>query len=442
MSHYQFIVIGNGLIGSAAGRYLSEWSHSVALIGPGEPADHATHTGVFSSHYDQGRLCRPRSVDPVWNVTSKEASSNYAKIEAASGIPFHVPVGRIHAKRYSPEERAELIGWLETVHEELGTDYKFFAAGDRSWKTLFPYLDYPDDYDLLYEPAPAGVVNPRQMRQAENEIARQNGADLIPEMVTQVTRSAAQVTVVTESGRTLTADKVLVACGAFTNFNNLLPRPIPLRMKTETMVWGTVSAETAERLKEMPGTGYDIDDPAIDDIYMAPPLLYPDGTYKIKMGCNTAHELWPETLEELQAWFRSGQSDLDKEPMERALRGQLPDVDFVDITTKRCIVTYTPSGYPTIDCVDRPTGGPGDTDSSGQDPQNLNEGRIYVAAGGNGTGAQGADTLGHVAAGLMFDGRWHPDLPRALFRADNGWGESEKKLTKAQARAMKGGQDG
>ncbi|MEM7335427.1 MAG: hypothetical protein AAF490_25335, partial [Chloroflexota bacterium] len=83
------------------------------------------------------------------------------------------------------------------------------------------------------------------------------------------------------------------------------------------------------------------------------------------------------------------------------------------------IVTYTPSGYPTID----------------QLPTDEN-GRLFVATGGNGTGAQGSDTLGRLAAGLMHDGRWIDTIPRQVFLASNNWGESDKKLTKAQARAM------
>ncbi len=418
MTHYQSIVIGNGLMGSAAGRYLAEWGHSVAIIGPGEPADHGTHTGVFASHYDQGRLCRKASRDPVWHPVALQATNNYPMLESESGIPFHGAVGRVHAGRPTDAERRELLDWMEEASQEHDIEFQYFLAGDRSWKKLFPMLDFPDEFDLFFEPGPAGYVNPRQMLAAQNAIAQKNGAVLIDQRVTGVTSSAQVVTVTTEDGTQYTADKVLVACGAFTNFNNLLPEPIPLRFKTEAMVWGTISAETAERLKHMPGVGYDIENAEIDDIYMAPPILYPDGTYKIKMGCNSAGESWPATLEEIQTWFQSGPSDDDLPAMEQGLRSQLPDVEFLEVTSHRCIVTYTPSGYPTIDAVP-------------SDPH----GRLFVATGGNGTGAQGSDTLGHAAAGLMHDGRWIAELPRDVFRATNDWGDAGKKLSKAQARA-------
>lgn len=418
MQQYQYIVIGNGLMGSAAARYLSQWSDSVALIGPGEPANHSQHDGVFSSHYDEGRLAHKHSQDPIWAVISHEAVCAYAALEAQSGIRFHGPVGRVIASRLTPAEEEKIGDWV-TKADPTGAELQLYAADDRSWQHLFPYLHFPEEYSLLHELAPAGYINPRALLRAQNIAAQQQGTDLIERQVIEVRVTANGVALTTADGRRLQAEKVLLACGAFTNFYGLLPRPLPLLLKTETMIWADVAPETAQRLQTMPGVGYNIDDPDIDDIYMAPPLLYPDGHYKIKMGCNTKGEQWPATLAEVQAWFKQGDSDCDKAPMVRAIKQILPDVDFGTITSHRCIVTYTPSGYPMIDRV------PSDE-----------HGRLFVATGGNGSGAAGSDTLGKLAAGLMHDGRWMDELPREPFLATNQWGQSKKVLTKAQARAL------
>ncbi|MEZ4615665.1 MAG: FAD-binding oxidoreductase [Caldilineaceae bacterium] len=417
-AHYEYIVVGNGLMGSAATRYLSQWSDRVALIGPGEPADHSRHEGVFSSHYDEGRLAHKHSQDPIWDVISRAAVAVYPELEAQSGITFHGPTGRVIANRFSAEEQALIEQWIATV-DPAGETLRFYPASDRSWEALFPFLTFPAGYSLLHELAPAGYVNPRAMLRAQNAAAQQQGCTIIDQLAVEVQSSASGVTVKLANGKRLGAKKVLIAAGAFTNFHGLLPRPLPLLLKTEATIWADVAPETAERLRTMPAVGYNIDDPDIDDIYMAPPLRYPDGQYKIKLGCNTKGELWPATLTEVQAWFQRGDSDCDKPAMERALKRILPEVAFGKITSHRCIVTYTPSGYPMIDSV------PSDE-----------HGRLFVATGGNGSGAAGSDTLGLLAAGLLHDGRWIDGLPREPFLATNQWGQSKKVLTKAQKRAL------
>lgn len=450
---FQFAVVGNGLIGSAAGRYLSEWSpHSVVIIGPGEPPSDATSSStVFSSHYDQGRLCRRVSRDPIWHVVNGQAVQNYGKLQQQSGIQFHSPVGNVKAACRSPQERQKFLEWiqkmeLEQAHQNQKQQYRYFPAGDSSWKQNkeISMLEFAPECDVFYESGPSGCINPRQLIAAQNTIAQQHGATILSELVVHVEEGAKGVLITLANGETITAEKVLIASGAFTNFHQLLPEPIPLRYKTETTVWGTVSEQTAKELQSMPAVCYDITSvqpenkqpqndtapPAIDDLYMAPPLLYPDGTYKIKMGCNTRNETWPTTLEEIQEWFLRGNSDADLPPMMQALQGQLPKVSFEQCTSHRCIVTYTPSGYPTIDAV----------------PSRSNSSRLFVAAGGNGTSAQGSDTLGQMAAGLMLDGRWTLEpfgISRDVFRATHQWGEqqgshnNQKTVpSKAQQRAM------
>ena len=56
--HFDFVVVGRGMMGAAAARHLAKTGASVALVGRGEPADWKAHDGVFSSHYDSGRITR------------------------------------------------------------------------------------------------------------------------------------------------------------------------------------------------------------------------------------------------------------------------------------------------------------------------------------------------------------------------------------------------
>jgi len=411
----QVVVIGNGLIGSAAARWLTELGAEVTVIGSAEPVDQSRHEGVFASHYDEGRLVSAHSPDPTWSQIARRAIARFAELERRSGVAFHHPVGRVSV--VSPNDADAVRSWAARV-DPGGHDLRVWAPGDATWKERFPYLVAPNDAGLLHEGAPAGVVNPRAMIRAQNALAARGGAEVVSACATSLRATAVGVDVSTAEGRTIRADRALVAAGAFTNFGGLVAAPVPLRLKTETTVWGAVSAETAQRWSTMAAITWDIDDPDIDDIYLAPPLRYPDGVYRVKMGSNTTNESWPTTLDEVGDWFRNGESDADLEPMERALHTLLPGFGFGELTTHRCIVAYTPSGYPTIDRA------PGD-----------DSGRVFVAVGGNGTGAQGSDELGCLGAGLVFDGRWPDELERDVFGAHHRWDEPSRRSSNARRRA-------
>ena len=124
-------------------------------------------------------------------------------------------------------------------------------------------------------------------------------------------------------------------------------------------------------------------------------MPYPDGKIYLKMGCNTTADDEPETLAEVQDWFRQGNSELCLPAMTRAVRSILPGVEFRSIRSGRCIVTYTPSGYPIVDRL---------------------ADHLVVATGGNGSGAKGSDTLGYLAALTAAGESWPADIPADLFR--------------------------
>ncbi|MEZ4681800.1 MAG: hypothetical protein R2932_47065 [Caldilineaceae bacterium] len=131
-AHYEYIVVGNGLMGSAATRYLSQWSDRVALIGPGEPADHSRHEGVFSSHYDEGRLAHKHSQDPIWDVISRCAVV-YPELEAQSGSPFTAPPVASSPTASPPKNKPLIEQWIATV-DPAGETLRFYPASDRSGK--------------------------------------------------------------------------------------------------------------------------------------------------------------------------------------------------------------------------------------------------------------------------------------------------------------------
>lgn len=394
MREFEHLVIGAGLMGSAAARYLSQQSASVALLGPDEPAEPATHPGVFASHYDEGRLTRQISRDAVWSALARMAIAQYRPLEAASGIPFYSPIGMlvVDSDRMTSHMKADL-GWAR----DAGLEFNFYPVGDPTWQTLFPAYHFPSDYGVLHEPAPAGMINPRAMLRAQLAVAERQGTTHNRDIARDVIPRAEGVAVITESGEQVHAQKVIIAAGAFSHLFNLLP-PAGLYAETETILLGEVDAPTARAHANLPTLIYFIDDPEIDGIYLTPPLRYPDGRYYIKMGANTKSDQFPKTLEEVQHWFREGNSDVHKAAFVQALQAILPGIPFQSFHTKRCILCRTPSGKPIVDQVSE---------------------RVYVATGGNGEGAKSSDALGRLVAGLVLGWEWPGDVPREAFRVNN-----------------------
>ena len=81
---FDCIVIGKGLIGVAAAKYLSQSQKKVMIIGPDENPD-VNQAIVFASHYDQGRVQRIIGTDLVWTLLNLQSSSQYYFLEKKSG---------------------------------------------------------------------------------------------------------------------------------------------------------------------------------------------------------------------------------------------------------------------------------------------------------------------------------------------------------------------
>ena len=393
MIDFEYIVIGNGLFGSAAARYLSQESKDVAVIGPDEPKDELTHDGVYASHYDERRMVRILGRSRIGSEIGRMAMDNYRMLEEKSGIPFYEPVGCLivnsdDVQDNNLEPPRELVRTLNIAHT-------LYEEGDSSWRKVFPDFDFPETHWIIHEPAPAGMIDPRAMLRAQNVIARQQGTVVIPEIVVHVEEDGHFVQIETRSGARYRARKVLVTVGSFTNCFNLFPHKLPLQSETEIFVLGCVSSTEADRLSGMPNISYFTEDAVIRDIYMAPPVRYADGNFYVKMGANTPTDYHPNNLAEIQDWFRHGKSDVHLGDFERVLRAIVPQVEFLSFQTKRCILTRTANKYPIINQI---------TD------------RSYVASGAHGSGAKSSDTMGRLAAGLLTGGRWLPGIPRDLFR--------------------------
>ena len=104
---YEFAVVGRGMIGSAAARYLSKLSSSVAIFGETEPAELTAHQGSFASHYDSSRFYRVIDQTPQWARMANRARARYGELEAESGVIFHRPHPYLQVSKDSDAAHAE-----------------------------------------------------------------------------------------------------------------------------------------------------------------------------------------------------------------------------------------------------------------------------------------------------------------------------------------------
>jgi glycine/D-amino acid oxidase-like deaminating enzyme len=394
---YDYIVVGTGLIGSAALRYLSKVSANVAAIGPEEPPSYEDHTGVFASHYGQASITRIVDSDIVWATLAKRSIARYREIERDSNIRFFSDVGCLKVAPASGVTDDYIIA-NERIAIKLGADYQLLDHSDL--KNTFPFFNFPDGYVGIMEHSTAGYINPRALISAELNLAQKKGAHVLRETVVRVLSKGSYVEVETDKGMKHKGKKVLITAGAFTNCYQLLEKKLSLDPIAETVLLARLSDSDVSRLSMMPSVIYLMKERpnANKDtyVYMVPPILYPDGQHYLKVGGDFEMDCVKHTLLELQAWFQSEGSSSIGEKYKDVLASIMPDIKPLSYATKPCVIALTQSGWPYIDSIVKS--------------------QVYVATGGCGTGAKSSDEIGRLAAALIEKDVWHDQLPHTYFK--------------------------
>jgi glycine/D-amino acid oxidase-like deaminating enzyme len=390
---YDAIVIGAGLMGAAAARYLANAGLRAALIGPAEPTDDARAT-VFASHYDEARVMRLVGKDAHWTRLNIDSARAYPALEAESGIRFLYPVGCLYVSLDPDDAYLARADGDAAAHDLPITRYDAAELARE-----FPDFAFAEGARGLFQAGPAGHIHPRRLIAAQLAAFAAHGGDLIRDVVVHAEESADHVTLTTESGATYRAAGALLAAGAFSNTFDLLPRRLDLRLKSETILLARVSEAEAARLADLPSLLYEIDTGAYEGIYLIRPLRYPDGHIYLKMGCNLAGDLALTTLESIRAWFVHGDSARHEATLAGALAAVTPRLAVEATATKRCIITYTPDGRPYVGRVTE---------------------RMAVLTGGNGYSAMCSDALGAAGAHVLLHDRLPAGYDAAAFAVGFG----------------------
>ncbi|XP_068243462.1 N-methyl-L-tryptophan oxidase-like isoform X2 [Palaemon carinicauda] len=395
---YDLVVIGSGMIGSAAAYHAAQIpGKSVCLIGPPEPKSREDRQ-IFGSWYDEGRMCRKVSDSHTWSVLAVQSMLKYNQLEKESGIDFFRETGFIFVVKN--EEAAQ-----ETMStaQRCGLQVQNISA---NWKQHFECLNLPDDAFVIWEKTGSGYVSARKLVKAHQKAAIENGLNLIPEVVSTIKPASSNSDsyrweVMTEEGNLFYAKSVLVAAGAYAGFKQLFkyvaPNKVPLLdLRAQTVAFIKLPNEEVERLKCMPSiiTRFSFD--TLDGAYIIPPIQYPDGNWYLKLGHARAYEDKKQTLEEVSDWFkqRTGIPEC-VEKLSQYICHIIPGLKVMEVIGDGCITAHTPDYEPYIDVIAEGFG---------------------VALGGNGYAAKSCPEFGRLAARLVLLGEWNTEIPRDRVR--------------------------
>lgn len=405
---YDVAVIGAGMFGSAAAKYLGQEGARVALIGPAEPPDKQTAQTqkAFGAHYDEARISRRIGWDDVWWEIDTQSLKRFHQIEDASGIPFFHEQGSLVLTAKSMARRTEKI-----LKKCAADDIPLEHLSEQDLAKELPYFSCPvleGGTEGLYERWMAGYLNPRKMVDAQLTIAQKYDVHLHRSTLIGIKKDRHNLPWRLDieqgtAGAQINAQKVLVTTGAFTNHNNILPADYTLQMNiyTEPNLLFEITHKDAKRLRNMPAIL--ISDPnSIGhknlSSYLLPPITYPDGKTYIRIGPGAQpiiEELF--SLEEMCQWYIKQEITPEQYKfLFNMMVTLLPDIRPVSIRQSSCIIEKTPTHHPYIGQVS--------DDSS-----------YHVAIGGNGRGARGSDEIGRIAAQLILNNKWDSSIPQDAF---------------------------
>ncbi|MFG3107075.1 NAD(P)/FAD-dependent oxidoreductase [Streptomyces tendae] len=424
MQAYEVVVVGAGMFGAAAAKYLSRAGARVLVVGPAEPADgEVAGQYAFGAHFDEARITRRLGWDEVWGALDARSLERFRDMEAESGIDFFHESGSLVLLAKSIEHRTSAI--LRHC-EETGVAVERLGAA--ALRREFPELGLPHlsgGAEGLLERERAGYLNPRRLVKAQLALTRAAGGRLLRAAVTSVAKDPASgrwLLDVREQGRAtrVAADRVLVATGAFTNHNRVLPGADRLALRTfaEPNLLFEVADSQVERLRDLPPVvTVDPEDTGDENmsIYLLPPLRYPDGRWYARIGPGMqplVQEL--RTVDEMVDWYARQRLTPSQDAFLTSMMGMLiPGLKPESVRSACCIIEKTPSRYPYVGPFGEDTG-------------------LTVAVGGNGHGARGSDEIGRLAAGVVMGERWDSPVPREVFAPRSAQGRTEQDMDRPE----------
>jgi sarcosine oxidase len=363
-----FLIVGSGMFGAATARYLAPHA-SVTVVGPEPSAD---GSGAYGAHHDEGRIIGDAGTDEVWSELNRRAQDGMTDLEPTL---------------------ITSCGALTVAARDGATGTRTLTAD--AAHAAFPMARFTEGQVIMHNPG-AGRFSPRRYVALALESAQRHGVTIISGTIRALRSSRTGTEVESSDGRRLRAGAAIVASGAFAAGSSLLPTPLALRAKSEIYVMAEVDDRQAAGLAGMPCINTPSSHPDLDDLYVLPPIRYPDGRTYLKVGAKTAIDRWLPDPAAVRAWYDRGNGAAMLPALRQALTSLLPGIRTGNWHARRCSDAYTAHRRPYIDV--------------------LEPGRLMIALGGNGRGAQAADAIGQLTASLALTGQWPSGLPSYPFR--------------------------
>lgn len=194
------IVVGAGVLGAALARTLARTGEEVTLVEQHEPGDRRAASVAHS------RLLRiAHGDDEVGTLSAIEARREWLRLEQDTGERFYSEVGMAW---FAPAGQAEWEERSRAVLERHGVPVERLEPAEA--RALFPDLAV-DDLDHVLLEREAGLLRPRTALKALVADARTHGAGVVRGRAAPGPDGGVRV-----DGRSLPADRVVWACGAWT----------------------------------------------------------------------------------------------------------------------------------------------------------------------------------------------------------------------------------
>ncbi|XP_038069465.1 uncharacterized protein LOC119738630 [Patiria miniata] len=394
---YDVCIVGAGMWGSTAARHASQLAGlKVCVVGPEEPTkEEFADREVFGAHYDAGRIYSTvhgsNHVGRIRGLVSQRSVERYPELEELSGVKFYKEVGFI------------FFGGVDAFYDTLDS----FSEGvsletAASVRSRYPYIDTgKDGPTAILSKRSAGYLDARKYVQAQLLVARRQGCDVMNDVVVHVAQvnQSGSMLVETDSGRHITARKVLLCTGAFTPFMDLLPadRKLDVTVTSDVTVRFELDEECVRRLQDMPCLTSEFSEPSPRECYILPPITYPDGKVYVKIGHGRYVDTTLHTHEEVRRWYIDEADPKTIDTLKDIFHSVVQGVKPLSEVYYTCADLDTATELPYCDMVSPSLG---------------------VLVGGNSQGATMAEEMGRMGADMITgETNWNRDIPKEVFKA-------------------------